>query len=189
MTQPTATEPGSPGLLPGETENLYEVVDGQRKELEPMGPFEGVLASTLSGHLGAFAREHKLGAVVNEMLFVLDARRDRQRRPDVAFVSYQRWPETTIARTNAWNAVPDLTVEVVSPTNLAEEIDAKLTDYFTAGVRLAWVIYPDSGRVYVYDSPDRCRVLKRSDELDGGDVLPGFRLPIETLFEAVTRPD
>ena len=189
MTQPTATEPRSPGLMPGETENLYEIVDGQRKELEPMGAFEVMLASALSDYMGPFAREHKLGAVVTEMLFVLDTRRDQQRRPDLAFVSYQRWPETTIARTKAWNVVPDLAVEVVSPTNFAEEIDAKLTDYFAAGVRLVWVIYPDSGHVYVYDSPDGCRVLERSDEFDGGDVLPGFRLPIETLFEAATRPD
>jgi Uma2 family endonuclease len=148
-----------------------------------------MLASALSNYMGPFALERKLGMVVAEMLFVLDASEKCQRRPDVAFVSYPRWPERTVARTNAWNVVPDLAVEVVSPTNLAEEIDAKLTDYFAAGVRLVWVIYPDSGRVYVYDSPDRCRVLERSDELDGGEVLPGFRLPIETLFQAATKPD
>ena len=189
MNEPTTVEPRSPKLTPGETDNLYEIVDGERKELEAMGAFEVMLASTLSAHMGPFALKHKLGAVVTEMLFVLDAEGDQQRRPDVAFVSYQRWPEKTIARTNAWNVVPDLAVEVVSPTNLAEAIDAKVTDYFAAGVRLVWVIYPESGRVYVYDSPDGCRVLERSDALDGGEVLPGFRLPIETLYQAVTRPD
>jgi Uma2 family endonuclease len=106
----------------------------------------------------------------------------------VAFVSYERWPEPVIARENAWHVVPDLAVEVVSPTNLAEEIDTKIADYFQAGVRLVWVIYPDSGRVYVYRSPTQVTVLERTDTMDGGEVLPGLQLPIERLYEAVTKP-
>jgi Uma2 family endonuclease len=51
------------------------------------------------------------------------------------------------------------------------------------------VIYPDSGRVYVYRSTTQVRGLERSGELDGEDVLAGFRLPIEKLYEAVTRPE
>ena len=132
--------------------------------------------------------QHKLGLVVTETLFVLDAQRNLKRRPDVAFVSYPRWREDRVPRTEAWDVVPDLAVEVISPTNLAEEIDDKITDYFTAGVRLVWVLYPASGRVYVYQSPERVTGLERTDELEGGDVLPGFRLPVAALFEAVTRP-
>jgi len=170
-------------------EPLYEVVDGQRKELEPMGAIQVLLAFELAYHLRHFARQQGLGVVVTEMLFLLDAQRDLQRRPDVAFVSYPRWPRETVPDEAAWNVVPDLAVEVISPTNRADEVDAKLVDYFAAGVRLVWVVYPESGRVYVYDSPNRAGVLERSDELDGGDVLPGFRLPIETLYEALTRPE
>jgi Uma2 family endonuclease len=63
-----------------------------------------------------------------------------------------------------------------------------LTDYFAGGVRLVWVLFPVSGRVYVYQSPERVTGLERSGELNGGDVLPGFRLPIAALFEAVRKP-
>lgn len=166
----------------------YEVVDGVRVEHEPMGAFETVLASWLCHLLLSFAASRKLGMAVNETLFVLDTQRNLQRRPDVAFVSYARWPEPVIARENAWHVVPDLAVEVVSPTNLAEEIDTKIADYFQAGVRLVWVIYPDSGRVYVHRSPTQVTVLERTDTLDGGEVLPGLQLPIERLYEAVTKP-
>jgi Uma2 family endonuclease len=83
---------------------------------------------------------------------------------------------------------PDLAVAIVSPTNLAEEIDSKVTDYFHAGVRLVWVVYPDSGRVYVYQSPTQVGVLERTNTLTGEDVLPGLQLPIARLYEAVTRP-
>jgi Uma2 family endonuclease len=50
--------------------------------------------------------------------------------PACLFVAYARWPEPVSARENAWNVVPELAVETVSPTNLAEEIDDKITDYF-----------------------------------------------------------
>jgi Uma2 family endonuclease len=166
----------------------YEVIDGIRVEREPMGAFETVLASWLCHLINSFAVGRKLGLAVNEVLFVLDVHRDLKRRPDVAFVSYARWPEPVVARENAWNVVPDLVVEIVSPTNLAEEIDGKITDYFQADVRVIWIVYPDSGRVYVYQSPTQVTVLKRADTLDGGEVLPGFQLLIERLYEAVTKP-
>jgi Uma2 family endonuclease len=166
----------------------YEVIDGVRVEREPMGAFETVLVSWLCHLINSFAVSRKLGLAVNEVLFILDVHRDLRRRPDVAFVSYARWPEPVVARTASWNVIPDLAVEIVSPTNLAEEIDNKITDYFRAGVRLVWVFYPDSGRVYVYQSPTRVTVSERTDTLDGGEALPGFRLPIEQVYEAVTKP-
>ena len=167
----------------------YEVVNGVRVEREPMGAFETVLASWLCHLLNSFAVGRKLGLAVSEVLFVLNAQRHLQRRPDVAFVSYARWPTSVVAREPAWNVVPDLAIEVVSPSNLAEEIDRKITDYFQAGVRLVWVFYPDSGRVYVYRSPTQVSILERTDTLDGGEVLPGLQLPIVQWYEAVTRPE
>ena len=167
----------------------YEVVNGVRVEREPMGAFETVLASWLCYLLNSFAVGGKLDLAVSEVLFVLHAQRNLRRRPDVAFVSYARWPTAVVAREPAWNVVPDLAIEVVSPSNLAEEIDRKITDYFQAGVRLVWVFYPDSGRVYVYQSPTQVSIVERTDTLDGGEVLPGLQLPMVQLYEAVTRPE
>jgi Uma2 family endonuclease len=178
--------PGTPWI---DDVERYEVIDGIRVEREPMGAFETVLASWLCYLLNSFAAGKKLGLAVHETLFVLHASRNLQRRPDVAFVSYIRWPTAVVARESAWNVVPDLAIEIVSPTNLAEEIDAKVTDYFQSGVRLVWVFYPDTGRVYVYQSPTQVSILERTDTLDGGEVLPGFQLPIVRLYEAVTKPE
>jgi Uma2 family endonuclease len=167
----------------------YEVIDGVRVEQEPMGAFETVLASWLCYRLNSFAVDKKLGLAVSEVLFVLNAQRNLRRRPDVAFVSYARWPTPVMARASAWNVVPDLAVEMVSPSNLAEEIDSKITDYFQSGVRLVWVFYPDSGRVYVYQSPTQVSILERTDTLDGGEVFHGFQLHMAQLYAAVTRPE
>lgn len=169
-------------------EKLYEVVGGQRVELEPMGAYEVGLAAVLWESLAPFARSNKLGLVVSEMLFVLDAEQDLKRRPDLAFVSYDRWPDSTISRAEAWDTVPDLAVEIISRSNSAEAVDDKIVEYFRAGARQVWVLYPDSGRVYVYRSATDVKIIERDNELDGGDLLPGFRLQIQSLFDALVKP-
>jgi Uma2 family endonuclease len=169
---------------PDDSEVLYEVIDGQRVELPPMGARESHLASTLITFLGAFALAQRLGRVESEMLFKIDPAADLDRRPDVAFVSYQRWPrQRPVPSTAAWSVVPNLAVEVVSPTNTAPEVLRKVRDYFRAGTQRVWVVYPDEEQVYVYSSPTSIRVLERSGELDGEEVLPGFRLALSELFE------
>jgi Uma2 family endonuclease len=126
---------------------------------------------------------HDLGHPVTEMLFRLPLATARNRRPDGAFVTYGRWPKgRPVPTDNAWDVVPDLAVEVTSPTDLADEIMQKIVEYFQAGVRLVWLVYAQHQLVYVYDSPTRVRILTRDDELDGGPVLPDFRLPLAELF-------
>ncbi len=101
MTQTPTLETVQTSPVAAEDENLYEVVDGQRKDLEPMGALQVMLAWQLSYRLGRFVQDNKLGVVVTGMLFVLDSERDLQRRPDVAFVSYPRWPEEMVPNTAA----------------------------------------------------------------------------------------
>src|SRR5262249_40896096 len=103
-------------------------------------------------------------------------------------VSFERWPKNRAIppRDNAWEVVPDLAVEVISPHDLADEIIQKLTEYFQAGVRLVWIIYPQQRLVYVYDSPTQVRGLSPPDDLAGGPGLPGFRVPLASLFPETT---
>lgn len=180
----------SPPTAATEPDGLYEVIGTQIVETPPMGAYEVELASLLQEWLGPFARTNRLGRAVVEMLFDLRPAVDRDRRPDLAFVSAERWPlERRAPKSASWPVVPDLAVEIVSPTNSADEIVTKLGEYFRAGVRLVWVVYPTEEQVQVWDSPDGCRVLRVGSELDGGAVLPGFRLPVAALFvEEQTNP-
>jgi Uma2 family endonuclease len=76
-----------------------------------------------------------------------------------------------------------LAVEVVSPTNDFDEVLQKVSEYFAAGVGLVWVVIPSRRQVYVYHSETDLRVLPLPDQLDGEDVLPGFRFSVAELFE------
>ena len=77
---------------------------------------------------------------------------------------------------------PDLATETVSPSDTMEEVEEKVLDWFKAGTRLVWVLIPKTRTVRVYRSPTDLTILTDQDELDGGDVLPGFRLPVARIF-------
>jgi Uma2 family endonuclease len=162
-------------------DTLYEVVNGEMREIPPMGVYETWIASVL---VQSLVGERKWGRAVIETLFDFTKTIGAKRRPDLAFVSYNRWPrERRVPRSEAWDVVPNLAVEVVSPTNTADDVLGKLIDYFQAGVERVWVIYPSQRHVYVYASPTEPKVLTEDEELTDDVLLPGFRLPLRTLFD------
>jgi Uma2 family endonuclease len=167
-----------------ETDSLYEIVDGLRLEKPPMGNYQVLVGSILDQQLGQCARANGLGRVVAEMLFKINPTGKQKRRPDVAFVSYERWARgRKVGSEEGWDVIPDLAIEVISPSNIAEEVIKKIGEYFKANVRRVWVVYPVDRLVYIYESPKQAVILDINDELDGGDILPGFRLSLAELFE------
>ena len=133
---------------------LYEVVGGQIVEKPAMGAFESLVASLLWRWMAPYVDENQLGRVLSETLFLLDPALGLKRRPDLAFVSTQRWPlRRRVPRTEAWEVVPDLAVEVISQTNTADQVAEKIEEYFRSSVRQVWVVYPGTSKVYLYDTP------------------------------------
>jgi Uma2 family endonuclease len=167
-----------------EYEPLFEIIDGKQVELPPMS----ILASRVTSHLirilGHYLHGNPIGEALMETLFHLPLPVDRNRRPDVAFVSAQTIAAAPpqLGSEDAWAVLPELMVEVVSPSDLAEEVMERIGEYFAAGTKLMWVIYPTQRLVYVYESPLQIRVLNEAGELDGGAVLPGFRIAVASLF-------
>jgi Uma2 family endonuclease len=180
----TLSSPKTTARGPVEERPLYEVVNGQTVELPSMGAYATWITLELTILLRSFVLPRSLGAIVMEMLFILDPVRDTRRRPDVAFVSAQRWPShQPPPETGDWEVVPDLAVEVVSPNDLAEKVLAKMREYFRFGVRQVWIVYPVDKEIYIYESPTHPRVLTADDELNGGELLPGLKLPVRSLFQ------
>jgi Uma2 family endonuclease len=187
MSAPTLTPPESPLVIPPRDDLLYEVVDGEIQEVVPMGVRETRIASCLMRPMAAFVHDNHLGRVDTEMLYQL--RPNLQRRPDLAFVSYARWPiDRPVPESSAWDVVPDLAVEIISPSEFGVDILAKVREYLTAGVRVVWLVYRGERLTHVYESMTQIRVVTDADELTGDPVLPGFRLPLATLLEDATDP-
>jgi Uma2 family endonuclease len=109
------------------------------------------------------------------------------RLPDVTFIAWERLPNEEFPAEPIPDLAPDLAVEVLSKSNTRAEIERKLREYFAAGARLAWVLDPKSRTVRVHISPTEFRTLQEEDTLDGGEVLPGFQLPIREWFERARR--
>ena len=168
-------------------EALYEVIHGERVELPPMSIYSARLGTRFATRMDLFAEQNGLGTVVCEGLFILDAKLDLRRRPDVAFVSKERWPlNKPLPETGDWLLSPDLAVEVSSPNDLLQDFYEKLEAYFKYQVRQVWLVLPPEKAIFVYTSPTQSRKLTIDMELDGGDVLPGFRLSLAELFNQPT---
>jgi Uma2 family endonuclease len=148
-----------------------------------MGFYESYLAMRLGRFLLAFVEQHDLGIVAGEA-GMLRLAPGLVRIPDVSFVSWARLPQRHIPRQPIPDLVPDLAVEVLSAGNTPREMDQKLQEYFAAGVRLVWYVLPDRQEVHIYTAPDQREVITADDNLHGGEVLPGFYLPIRQLLDA-----
>ena len=102
----------------------------------------------------------------------------------MSFVAWEQLPGRRLPRQPVPDLVPDLVVEVLSEGNTPRERARKLDEYFSRGVRLVWLVNPAMETIEVYTSRHQSIVLDQSATLDGGVVLPGFTLPLCTLFAA-----
>lgn len=169
----------------------YEIVNGVVVEVPPMSGLASEVANRLRDRLGSYAETRKNGRPRMDMMFRLPLPEDpdRARKPDLAFVSFDRWPEDRPMpyKGDPVDVVPDLAVEVASPTNKAEELLAKGFEYLRAGARLVWLVYPRLRQIYAYTRVvEAPRLFTETDTLDGGEVLPGFTAPMAGLFPPVT---
>jgi Uma2 family endonuclease len=163
-----------------------ELSEGRLIVMSPAGWKHGSLALWLGRIVGDHVDEHELGAVTAaETGFILyknpePGGKDTVRAPDVGFIAAGRVPDDLPDGFVPF--VPDLAIEVVSPNDEEKEISQKVAEYLKYGTRLVWVMYSDSQEVKVHAPGQKPRTLKIGDELDGGDVLPGFKLPVRDIF-------
>lgn len=169
-------------LCDGEPKRLCELVDGVLVE-KAMGHRESRLSMELGRVLGNYLKVKNLGILAGaDGPYHLDE--SLVRFPDISFISWDNIPRDADPNTPIPEWVPSIAIEVISLGNTRGEMRRKLEDYFQAGVELVWYVYPDERVVRVYTSLDDCQVLTEADELDGGSVLPGFRLSVRQLFDA-----
>ena len=163
-------------------EHRYELVDGEVLEMGNSGMEHGDIGAFLAGCLAIYVRRQKLGSVCDSSTaFALKS--GNKRSPDVSFVAKERLKGLKRPPKGFFQGAPDLAVEILSANNTVEEIHQKIVEYFEGGAKLVWVIHPDERFVLVYHSPEPDQLLKIGNSLEGEDVVAGFSLPVEELFE------
>lgn len=168
----------------------FELIDGERILLVPPLARQVVVLKLLYDLLVDFTRKHKSGQVFPEAPFVVVESADwvmGSRVPDILFYAAQRWSDY-ITNYPDWGdkpfvLIPDLCVEIVSKNDSYEDVDSKVQRYLNDGVRLVWVVNPRNQTVIVYrNGSDQITRLTEEHTLTGEDVLPGFSVPVKSIF-------
>ncbi len=181
----TATVADVIRFLEGDAKRLYELIDGTLVQKANF-TYGSVLAVAVICRIGNFVEQRNLGLMAGP---------DCPYRvpcgniwlPDVSFIPWSELPDEELPTDAVWGVVPALAVEVLSPSNTAAEIDRKIAELFELGTKLIWVIDPPTESAAVYVPGKKPKRVGPGDVLEGGRVLPGFRLPLSDLFAATRR--
>ena len=160
-----------------------ELIRGVLYETSAAGLEHGEIAMNIGGMLGNFVRPARLGRVVGTDAGIwLERDPDTVREPDIAFISAERLPLDTRVRGYS-EVVPDLVVEIISPTDRPVAVHDKAQMWLRYGVRLVLLIDPDARSVTVMPHDGPAQTLTDADTLDGGDVLLGFSCAVSDIFD------
>ncbi len=158
----------------------YELVRGELRKMAPAEGFHGKSTMRISVPLGDFVYQNDLGEVyAAETGYRLAP--DHVRAPDVSFISRERL-EAIGEGPGYWPAAPDLVVEVISPSDRLTQVAEKVHDWLEAGTRMVIVVNPRRRDVTVHLPGEALVTLTKGNTLDGGDVVPGWNMPIRNIF-------
>jgi Uma2 family endonuclease len=146
-----------------------------------VGFLESCLAPLLIRLIGRYLDEHDIGFIAGPDAHIRFGA--NVRGPDVAFVRWDQVPGAEIPDVPVSDSVPSLVVEILSRGNTQSEIERKRREYFAAGVRLLWIADPRKRTVEVWTDAKTCQTLTEGASLEGGEILPGFLLPIREWFD------
>lgn len=160
----------------------YDLIKGKIIRMSPAQGRHGEIASKINWLVGNVVWPERLGRVYTaEAGFILAREPDALLCPDIAYVSAERLPPAS-AREQFMELPPDLAVEVLSPSETARTSREKVDTYLDGGVEMVWVVDPVRRSVAVYRASGESELLSEDDTLDGGDVLPGFSVPVADIF-------
>jgi Uma2 family endonuclease len=163
-------------------EGEWELIDGELVPVTPSGFESSSLGHRIGWIIGNFVYAHELGLMTGaDGGYVLFPDRATIRVSDVAFIRRDRLPPQG-ERSRFPRLAPDLAVEVLSPSDSTSEVIAKIEMYQEAGIPLIWVVDPQKTTITIIAAGRPTTVLKPGDLLEGGDVLPGFSVPVAEIF-------
>lgn len=161
---------------PENRERLFELIDGEIVEKMPT-ELHGAIAGNIVTDLNLYLRGNRIGRAATEARHSVEDANDYL--PDVSFILDISRPAV---EAGVIPRMPDLAVEIKSPTDSLKGLRQKARYYLEHGSRLVWLVLPQHKLVEVY-TPDEEYVLGEDEQLLGGDLLPGFVLPVKNIFD------
>ena len=160
-----------------------ELVGGEFHPTMSAGVTHGKVVINVAGELRSFVRPRQLGSLIgSDTGVLLECDPDTVREPDIAYISAVRMPIG--AEVPGYSEViPDLVVEVASPSDAPYQVEEKARMWLSCGVRLVWTMHPSTRTVNVYPESGARYTLTEDDTLDGGEVLPGFSWEVSDIFD------
>jgi Uma2 family endonuclease len=157
----------------------HELVEGELRTMAPAGFRHGKIGQLIARRLGNYVEEHKLGIVcLSDTGFMIARNPDTVLAPDVPFVRQER----DLDERGFYPGPPDLAVEVISPSDTYTEVEEKVVKYLACGTPLVIVVDPRKRSASMHTASNTVR-LSIDDALDGGDVVPGWKLPLRDIFD------
>ena len=178
--QVTAEEFDSFLKSPENQDRLFELIHGEIVEKMPTEE-HGVIVINIGIAIGVFVKQHQLGRVGAEIRYKMPKDRFNARMPDLSFNSGQR----AIVREGSVPQMPELAVEIRSPSDSVKKLREKVDYYLANGSQLVWLVFPNKRYVEVYQLDGDMEVIFGDDSLDGGDVLADFTMPVADVFDGV----
>ena len=170
------------GRLPADG-RLTELVRGRIVEMNRPFTSHGYYMLNIGILLAQFVKHHELGRVVGgDAGVVTQHDPDTVRGPDLAFYSYERIPPGP-PPAEYWPASPELVFEIRSPSDQWKDLLQKVAEYLNANVLTVVLIDPVPQRVHLYSANRETMILNATDLLTFPDVLPGFEVLVQRLFE------
>ena len=160
-----------------------ELIRGVICETMSAGGEHGEVAANIIRHLGNHVSPRRLGRVAGTDAGVLLERApDTVREPDVMYISAARMPLAVRVRTY-YEVIPNIAVEVKSPTDSRRETHDKARMWHSHAVPLVWAAYPETRTIDVHRADGSIITLTDADTLDGGEILPGFSVAVSEIFD------
>ncbi len=163
------------------TDTRRELVRGEVVEAMPPGGRHGAIAVILAMLLRIWTQKSLGGYVGVEAGYILHRKPDTVRGPDVSYIRADRIRTSGIPE-GFWTLAPDLAVEIVSPSETADEVREKVRDFLQAGTPLVWTVYPRTQEVVAHTADGLARTYSGEDVLEFPDVLPAFSCKVVELF-------
>jgi len=163
--------------------NRAELVNGVVEELPMPRNKHGYICNLLAFFLTEFVRKNDRGRIMSNDSFIQTRTNpDTIRGPDISYFSYDRMPKGHVPD-GLSPRIPDLVVEVRSPSDRWSKVTAKAMEYLEAGVRIVIILDPATATACVHRADEIQQIFDKGDELVLADVLPGFAVPVRQLFE------